>query len=249
MLPVGLAVEVAMSETDQQSPEADAANATGIAAPIAKVTGLILVLAGLLLAIAKLGDAWQLACKTLGLCPDQWVAEPAAELSKVIKADTAFTFPHLSGAAPGQPQIGNQRYDGDSVVSSCSGGVPIVWQLPNGKIVYDDDPLVRNGWSSSSYVGQPPGPDLARFDAEAITQIGWSPGFYAHNMCAFAQHCTISAADIQAHSRRMDYPREDCANMGVAEVNNTGADLTVWVRGAARYPVKWTVKAAFSTYK
>jgi hypothetical protein len=246
-----------MSDADQGSPEADATNGgskstTGIAAPIVKATALILGLAGFFFAVGKLGDAWQSACKTLGLCPEpkhEWVTEPAAELSKVIKADTAFTFPHLSGAAPGQPQVGNQRYDGDSVDSSCSGGVPIVWQLPNGKIVYDDDPLVRNGWSSSSYVGQPPGPDLARFDAEAISQIGWSPGFYAHNMCAFAQHCTISAADIQAHSRRMEYPREDCGKMGVAEVNNTGADLTVWVRGAARYPVKWTLKGAFSTYK
>ena len=126
---------------------------------IAKATALILVLAGLFFAIGKLGDAWQYACKTLDLCPEpkhEWVAEPAAELSKVIKADTAFTFSHLSGAGPGQPQVGNQRYDGDAVVSSCSGGVPIVWQLPNGKIVYDDDPLVQNGWSSSSYVGQPP---------------------------------------------------------------------------------------------
>jgi hypothetical protein len=234
MLPVGLAEEVAMSDK------------------IAKATALILVLAGLFFAIGKLGDAWQYACKTLDLCPEpkhEWVAEPAAELSKVIKADTAFTFSHLSGAGPGQPQVGNQRYDGDTVVSSCSGGVPIVWQLPNGKIVYDDDPLVQNGWSSSSYVGQPPGPDLARFDAEAITQIGWSPGFYAHSMCAFAQHCTISAAVIQAHSTRMDYPTGDCANMGVVDVTNTGTDLTAWVRGTARYPIKWTLKAAFSTYK
>lgn len=98
-------------------------------------------------------------------------------------------------------------------------------------------------------MGQPAGPDLARFDSEAMSELGWSPGFYAHNMCGFASHCAISAADVQSHSKRMAFPDGDCKKMSVVEINNSGADLTAWVRGNARYKVKWTLTAAVSTYK
>lgn len=246
-----------MSDAETPAPESHVparapTSATRLTATVAKTTAFVLLLAGLLFALGKLGEGWQSACKALGVCPEakhQWVNERVAELSGVIDKDTEFKFPHLSGAGPGQPQVGNERYDDKPVKAECFGGVPILWKLPNGGIVHDDDPLIRNGWSSSSYVGEPPGPDLARFDAEAMSKIGWSPGFYAHNMCPFAQHCVISAADVQAHSGRMEYPSEDCQRMGVVETNRTGADLSVWVRGTPRYAVKWTLKAGLSAYR
>jgi hypothetical protein len=94
-----------------------------------------------------------------------------------------------------------RRYGTPSV--TCVNIKRDAWKLPNGKILLPEDKLLSDGWSSSSYVGQPPGPDLSRFDTEAVNALGFTMGFYANNSCPFSKHCNISSDEIRRRSMKL----------------------------------------------
>ena len=90
-------------------------------------------------------------------------------------------------------------------------GTPPVacWKLPNGRVLLPGDPLLTNGWGSSSWVGTPPGPDIARYDAEAERALGFKAGFWASGGCPSGGRCTVSAQSIRDHSVPISIP-SDC---------------------------------------
>src|ERR1700751_2832655 len=83
---------------------------------------------------------------------------------------------------------------------ACTRASGDAWRLPNGTVIYPSDPLLRDGWTSSSWVGTPRGPDLSRFDQEAIASLGFTIGFWQHDLCPTSQHCKISPDQIRAKS-------------------------------------------------
>jgi hypothetical protein len=77
------------------------------------------------------------------------------------------------------------------------------WKLPNGKVVYPGSPWLERGWISSSWVGASRAEDLSRFDQEAVRDLGFTTGFWAHNSCPPNQHCIINSDLIRAHSTEL----------------------------------------------
>ncbi|MGO9428219.1 hypothetical protein [Rhodoblastus sp.] len=179
-----------------------------------------------------------------------WVPSDPQRVTHAISQPTAFAFPELIPESPKGPETGNQKY-GPDVVASCGPVTETAWRLLTGEVVLDSDPLIRGGWSSSSWVGSPRGPDLGRFDNEAMQRIGWTPGFWTHDMCPSNEHCTISPNDIKAHAQQTTTEVNTCSFMRMAEKNyaNHDSSLIAWIRGAAEHESMWTVTAPVFTYK
>jgi hypothetical protein len=116
--------------------------------------------------------------------------------------------------------------------------------------VLDDDPLIQHGWVSPSWVGEPEPPDWNKFDKIVTDRFGFTPGFANNNRCSKGQRCTMSPAEIKAHSQQTQVPVDECARMRVAEVNYSLSknSLTVWIRGKADHQGLWTVTVPVETY-
>ena len=127
--------------------------------------------------------------------------------------------PGLVELTPLQPQNGKQRRYG-AISASCANIKREAWKLPNGKVLMPEDKLLTDGWFSSSYVGQPPGPSLAAFDTEAKNLLGFTPGFYHNNMCGMGDHCKITADLIRGQSTKL-------SELGYCDIMKVAAiDLT-----------------------
>jgi predicted acylesterase/phospholipase RssA/WD40 repeat protein len=223
---------------------------------------LIFVL--LLLLLWKFGGAglWQLAtdgvgdvhaavCKLLSVCSKpkfDWVAGGPASVSHAIAGDTPFIFPDLQSAPATGAVVGSQRYG--SPKATCAPLIQNAWKLHDGEVILDDDPLIQNGWTSPSWVGEPEPPDWNKFDKIAETRFGFTPGF-ANSRCSKGQHCTLSPVEIKTHSQEIEVPVEECARMRMAEINYSPGknSLTVWIRGKANHQSVWTVTVPLETYK
>jgi hypothetical protein len=224
---------------------------------LAAATALVGGVGGLLGSIGKLDDFPDVFCKIIPVCAKpQWVAEAPARIARRITQDEEFVFPALTRTPPLGPVKGSERYedvadDPKAVTATCAGLGTKAWKLKTGEIILDSDPLITKGWFSSSWIGEPRGPDLARFDAEAKNKLGWTPGFYAHNSCQTGQHCFIPPTDIIANADSTTISAEDCGHMSVGEMNYTEdrSQLSVWIRGTPRNPTVWTIIAKQSVYK
>jgi predicted acylesterase/phospholipase RssA len=203
-------------------------------------------------AIEVSGRVYDAACKVLPICTKsqfQWVADNSESISHAIAADTAFIFPSLEVAPSRGPELSNRRYGEPG--ATCGPITQNAWKLHNGEIVLDDDPLIKNGWTSPSWVGEPEPPDWNRFDAMARDQFGWTPGFANNNRCPKGSRCMLSPSEIKAHSEAATVPMEECSRMRMVEKNysNSRNSLTVWIRGKAGHESLWTVTAPVETYK
>ena len=207
---------------------------------------------GLRLALGETGSFYEAACAVLPICSKakfNWLASGSASIGHAIATDTAFTFPDLAPAPSSGPAPGSQRY-GDPT-PACSPLIQNAWKLHNGEIVLDDDPLIQSGWVSPSWVGEPEPPDWNKFDKLVLDKFGFTPGFANNNRCPKKTRCTLSPAEIRAHSQAVTVPVEECARMRMAEKNYSPSrnSLTVWIRGKADHQSIWTVTVPIETYK
>ena len=160
-----------------------------------------------------------------------------------VKDPTIIPLSPLSKDSDSHPR----RYGSVSV--TCMNIKRQAWRLPNGNVILPGNPLLSSGWSSSSWVGDPRGPDLARFDQEALAALGFTPGFYAHNSCPAHDRCKISGDEIRAQSTELS-ELGYCDRMKVAatELSPDMVRGTVTIVGSAPYESLFQVTAPIETY-
>jgi hypothetical protein len=129
------------------------------------------------------------------------------DLITSLLSDAADPQLHTSNSQS-HPALTHATDQGGSMEAT---GTPAVacWKLPNGKVLLPGDPLLTSGWGSSSWVGNPPGPDIERYEAEAERALGFKAGFWASGGCSSFRRCTVSAESIRDHSTAISIP-SDC---------------------------------------
>jgi hypothetical protein len=130
----------------------------------------------------------------------QGIDQDYYDLIRSLLSDAASSQLNTSNLQP-HSALTNPVYKGGSIEASGSPAVAC-WNLPNGKILLPGDPLLANGWGSSSWVGTPP-------EAEAESARGFKPGFWASNACPSHGRCTVSAQSIRDHLAPISTP-SDC---------------------------------------
>jgi predicted acylesterase/phospholipase RssA len=196
-------------------------------------------------------DVYGRLCSVLPICTKvkfEWIADGSESISHAIATDTPFVSPSLELAPPRGPELGRRRYG--LAEARCSPILQSAWKLHNGEIILEDSILIKKGWVSPSWVGEPEGSDWNKFDAIAREKFGWTPGF-ANNRCPKTTYCTMSPEEIKARAVAIATPVEECARMRMVEKNysNGNSSLTVMIRGKAEHESLWTVTAPVETYK
>jgi hypothetical protein len=84
-----------------------------------------------------------------------------------------------------------------------------------------------------------------------MAKFGYTPGFANNNRCSHGNHCTLSPAEIKAHSLAVQTIVDRCDRLHKAEQNfSANRDSgSVWVRGGADQLSQWTVTVGVSTYR
>ena len=155
--------------------------------------------------------------------------------------------PIVLNPLPADPEGHLLRYGTPSV--ECRNVQRQAWRLPNGNIILPGDPLLNHGWTSSSYVGDPRGPDLSRFDNEAKRDLGFTTGFWANNSCPVHGHCTIGAEVMRAQSVELsELGHCDINRVAAIDVSPDRERVTISIVGSAPHESLFVVQAPIEAY-
>lgn len=226
-----------------------------LAAAVGAVSALIGAITALMFALGKLPEAYEAVCKFLP-CPTQyaWIDSDPVTVSHYIKKETEFQFPSL--LRPGQTSSGTWPVEGSRrylkpPVATCAPAKSDAWKLFDGTLILPNDPLLTQGWTSPSWVGEPEPPDWNKFDGLAKAKFGWTPGFANNNRCPANSRCHLSPDEIKAHSTKNNVVVDNCKSMSAGEDVNYLPDysgLSLTIRGQADQETLWSVVARTQTY-